>query len=157
LGKHGTWVFISLTSGKEIHGRTFTPLPVTDEVIGRVEEMAEQQGLPIVHDGQLLYEWRPGQLIDDGDHDLEEPEDEIIDDEDDVTPDVNNNVRYASDTDEQSQDDETACVDEIGAPMEEAGSIDTLGAPMEDQGAVLKEHPWRTKERSSKKFLKRWF
>jgi len=38
-GDHGSWVFLSLIT--EMEGRTFTPLPITDEGIERVAELAE--------------------------------------------------------------------------------------------------------------------
>jgi hypothetical protein len=56
-GLHGIGV-LSLTIGKEVHGRTFTPLPIIGKVIERVVELAAAQGQPIIHDGRLLYELR---------------------------------------------------------------------------------------------------
>jgi len=40
-GDHGSWAFLSLSTGMQVHGRTFTPLPITDEVIDRVAELAD--------------------------------------------------------------------------------------------------------------------
>ena len=33
-GEHGTWAFMSLTTGMEVHGRIFTPLPLTESLKG---------------------------------------------------------------------------------------------------------------------------
>jgi len=71
-GQHGSWAFLSLSTGKEVDGRTFTPLPITDEVVDRVAELAAAQGQPIIHDGRLLYEWRPGMPIADDNAELED-------------------------------------------------------------------------------------
>jgi hypothetical protein len=44
-------------------------LPLTDEVIARVNELGADQKQPEVHNGRLLFEWHPGLPVD-GDLDL---------------------------------------------------------------------------------------
>jgi len=47
----------------EVHERTFTPLHITNcKDIERVAELAAVQEQPIIHDGILLYKWRPGMM-----------------------------------------------------------------------------------------------
>ena len=141
-GQHGTWAFLSLSTGREVHGRTFTPLPITDEVIARVAELAAAQGQPVIHDGRLLYEWMPGVPITDDDAELEdhygdlnyEQEEDAID-----PPDINEPVEYNepapydSDT-EDSEDDDDAQDD--GAFMEpDAEAADEEHERSGDEGA----------------------
>jgi len=110
-GQHGTWAFLSLSTGREVHGRTFTPLPITDEVIARVTELAAAQGQPVIHDGRLLYEWMPGVPITDDDAELEdyygdlnyEQEEDAID-----PPDINEPVEYIYDSDTEDSEDDDA-------------------------------------------------
>ena len=42
------WIFMSLATGKEIHGYTWDVLPVADEVIERVHEIALGEGQPLI-------------------------------------------------------------------------------------------------------------
>ena len=72
----------------------FTTLPITDEVIERVAELAAAQGQPIIHDGRLLYEWRPGVPIADDDAELEDYYGELnYEQEEDIDPpDINEPV-----------------------------------------------------------------
>ena len=88
-------------------------MPITNEVIARVAELAAAQGQPVIHDGRLLFEWMPGVPITDDDAELEdyygdlnyEQEEDAID-----PPDINEPVEYDepapydSDT-EDSEDD----------------------------------------------------
>jgi len=142
-GDHGSWAFLSLSTGIQVHGRTFTPLPITDEVIDRVAELAEAQGQPIVHDGCLLYEWRPGMPINDDDAELEgyyghinyaQEEDHEIDPPDITEPVAYDNDQpapYDSDTEDEPQDEtESEPEDE---PEDEAYS-EFEGAPNEPEG-----------------------
>ena len=50
---------MSLATGKSIHGYKWTVLPLGDEVINRVNQMAEDEGQPLVTEN-FLYEWSLG-------------------------------------------------------------------------------------------------
>jgi Cobalamin biosynthesis protein CobT (nicotinate-mononucleotide:5, 6-dimethylbenzimidazole phosphoribosyltransferase) len=63
-GLNRKYRFMSLESGKRVSGRIVQILPVTDEVVERVDEIGTQQRQSRIRDGRLLFEWRPGQPID---------------------------------------------------------------------------------------------
>ena len=54
---------MSLRTGKQIHAKQWTELPVTDEVVQRVEELADAAQIPEMVNGELLFEWAPGNPI----------------------------------------------------------------------------------------------
>ncbi|CAJ1935374.1 unnamed protein product, partial [Cylindrotheca closterium] len=54
---------MSLETGREINGRVTTAMPITDDVIKRVEELGLEQQQPYRESKMLKYEWRPGQPI----------------------------------------------------------------------------------------------
>ena len=56
----GSYYFMSLRTGKLMHSNNYTVLPITSEVIHRVESLAEAEGMPLMTDGELLFEWSPG-------------------------------------------------------------------------------------------------
>jgi len=158
-GQHGSWAFLSLSTGKEVHGRTFTPLPITDEVIERVAELAAAQGQQVIHDGRLLYEWRAGVPIADDDAELEDYYVELNyeQEEDRDPPDINEPVEYDepapyySDTedseDDNAQDDgafmgpdfEAASREQDGSNNEEQESSDEEGASQQDNSIPLSD------------------
>ena len=61
----GGHYFMSLYSGRRIHGYSWDELPVDDYVIERVENLAEEQEQPIMHNGMPSFEWAPGVDISD--------------------------------------------------------------------------------------------
>ena len=67
----GTYHFMSLASGKKIARRQFTPLPMTNAVIRRVEAIAEAQGQPHIQSPKFLkFEWGPNDpILDETDED----------------------------------------------------------------------------------------
>ena len=143
-GQHGTWAFLSLSTGREVHGRTFTPLPITDEVIARVAELGAAQGQPVIHDGRLLFEWMPGVPITDDDAELEdyygdlnyEQEEDAID-----PPDINEPVEYDEPApyDSDTEDSEDDAQDD-GAFMEpDAEAADAHNESSDEEGASQPE------------------
>lgn len=70
VGINQKYRFMSLESGRRVSGRVVRELPITSEVITRVNELGADQKQPEVHDGRLLFEWRPGLPVLDGDLDL---------------------------------------------------------------------------------------
>ena len=56
---------MSLHSGKRIHGYNLDELPIDENVIERVESLAEEQGQPLMRDGVPNFEWTPGHSVED--------------------------------------------------------------------------------------------
>ena len=50
------WIFMSLLTGKEIHRFQWDLVPITEDVIARVEEIALGEGQPLVV-SNFKYEW----------------------------------------------------------------------------------------------------
>ena len=53
---HGSWYFMSLLTGKKIHRNSWTTLPATEDVVKRVNDIAIQQGQPLV-DSNFKYDF----------------------------------------------------------------------------------------------------
>ena len=66
----GTYNFMSLETGNKISGRVVSELPISDEVIKRVEELGRKQDQPYRASQMLIYEWKTGVIMNDDD---EEP------------------------------------------------------------------------------------
>ena len=56
----GRYNFMSLETGNTINCRVVARLPITDEVITRVEDLGRKQGQSYGYSNMLRYEWRPG-------------------------------------------------------------------------------------------------
>ena len=63
----GRYNFMSLETGAEINGRVVAEIPLTVEVIERVESLGKAQNQPFRASKMLKYEWRPGTTVADGD------------------------------------------------------------------------------------------
>ena len=61
----GGHYFMSLHTGKRIHGFQWDELPIDEYVIERVEALAEEQNQPLMHRGKPCFEWSPGVEIED--------------------------------------------------------------------------------------------
>ena len=65
-GPKGGYYFLSLQTGKRIHGYSWTTLPITDAVINDVHELAAYEKQPSMpNKGEPIYEWNPGRAIND--------------------------------------------------------------------------------------------
>jgi hypothetical protein len=60
----GAFFFMSLISGKRLSCHQWTPIPMTDAAIDRVEQITALEGQPWVQSTGLLVEWRPNHLFD---------------------------------------------------------------------------------------------
>ena len=58
--RKGGHYFMSLNTGKRIHSYHWDKLPIPDEVIDRVEELAKEESQPLLTDKQPMFEWSPG-------------------------------------------------------------------------------------------------
>ena len=55
---------MSLRTGKRLHGFIWNEVPITDEVISRVEQLGEEDGQPMIMD-EPIFEWAPGYIVED--------------------------------------------------------------------------------------------
>ena len=67
----GGHYFMSLHSGKRIHGYKWTELSIDKHVIERVEQLAAKEDQPIMHRRMPCFEWAPGIEIEDIDEEEE--------------------------------------------------------------------------------------
>lgn len=75
----GDFYFLSLATGNKLSRHAWTPLPMTDTAIARVEAIALHKGQPLIQNSGLVVEWRPHQLIDDSEYDLDyEPPTNVV-------------------------------------------------------------------------------
>jgi len=123
----GGYYFLSLSTGRRIHRQHFTELPMPDDVIDRVHQLARQSKAAL----GLTFGWRDGTEIDEQDDDsvadpnydpADEPEEDLSDDEfdnesdnEDVAPPLagvadqaiqNNNDNERDEQEEQEQDEQ---------------------------------------------------
>lgn len=76
----GGQYFMSLYTGKRLHSFKWQELPIDQDVIDRVEQLAKMEGQPIMPGNFPLFEWSPGvTILDDGEDDV--PVDEPADDQ----------------------------------------------------------------------------
>ena len=61
----GGHYFMSLHSGKRIHGYHWDELPIDEHAIERVESLAAEQEQPLMHDEVPSFEWTPGDEVED--------------------------------------------------------------------------------------------
>ena len=118
----GSYYFLSLDTGARVTRQQWTELPITQAVIDRVEELAEQQDQPLI-DGELVFEWAPNiPIIDDNDEvpndnddllnndesdkEAEEAEEEINDGNSDDSDPNENDVESSSDEPPASDEDD---------------------------------------------------
>ena len=55
----GTYYFVSLLTGQQVHGRTWQRLPITTDVVDTVHRFAEKQNMLNMPKGPI-FEWRQG-------------------------------------------------------------------------------------------------
>ena len=72
--RSGYYEFMNLNTGKLLSRKRFTILPITDAVIQRVEQLAEEEKQPKIINGCPKFEWNPDDEIvfDDDDDDDEQ-------------------------------------------------------------------------------------
>ena len=60
VGNGGGHYFMNLATGKQIHGYDWTSLPITEQVIDRVHDLAMDEKQPSIKPGEPTFEWTPG-------------------------------------------------------------------------------------------------
>ena len=56
----GGYYFMSIYTGKKLHSYVWTELPIDNDVIKRVKELATQEKQPFLLDNHPIFEWEPG-------------------------------------------------------------------------------------------------
>ena len=97
--RQGGHYFMSLYSGRRIHSYHWESLPISDDVIQQVEEMATEESQPTMHDKQPIFEWQPGLPISTGDYDDTTEITNDTSDEDESNDTIYNNVPIVEDVD----------------------------------------------------------
>ena len=127
----GGYYFQSLKTGKRIHSNQWKELPIPDHVVDRVEEMADDEGQPLMKNGMPIFEWSPGvPILDDTDPQLtntpghDESHDEYIDfaapdttdDDASINSSTTTSDELSSSDDESDSDEDEPLVDNDNDP-----------------------------------------
>ena len=72
----GGFFFMSLYTGKKLHAYVWTELPIDEDVIERVEYLANKENQPYHMDDHPIFEWSPGVAIDEDEEDERDGNDE---------------------------------------------------------------------------------
>jgi len=124
----GQYNYMSLETGEKIDGRVIVILPITDDVINRIESFGKAQSQPFRASHVLQYEWRPGQAmdVDNGDFNVEEG--------------TNNNLLVPASIEQHVQDPNPFAIlayDDDGNDNEEVRDVDNHD---NENVAVLPDH-----------------
>ena len=127
----GGFYFMSLYTGKRINSYVWEELPISDEVIERVEEIAQQQKQPQLVNGIPIFEWNQNNTVeviedteeDDEQNELIENNNDNNENNDEEQHDNNNQV--TDDEEEENEDDESLQLDEIREYEEDEQGSDT--------------------------------
>ena len=116
----GSYYFLSLDTGARVTRQQWTELPITQAVIDRVEELAEQQDQPLI-DGELVFEWAPNMPIIDDNNEVPNDNDDLLNDDEsdgeleegeEETDDGNSDDSDPNENDVESSSDEPPASDE---------------------------------------------
>ena len=126
----GGHLFMSLYTGQKIHAYSWHELPIHDDVIARVEELAEIESQPKLVDRSPLFEWAPGvEILDEEeeinvDPQLEDAEPINIDEQHEggnvITDDEEEEDDYKSQSNQEQEETE---IDEVNHEHDEEEDI----------------------------------
>jgi len=129
--------FMSLATGKRVNARKWVPLPITDDVVARVSELADTQKQGALVNNQPTFEWAPGVSVQDIDLSLDNSEESDADEGNDRPMLLPENpfemVGVISDEDEDTDGSKEIDLDFDGHMSESAEVIDE-GFLMDDTG-----------------------
>ena len=131
--EHGGHYFMSLYSGKKLHSYKWEETPIDEEIINRVEELAEEENAPKMKRGYPVFTWKQ-RFIDDPDLNVNdstdnsepsaEPGDMPNDNENDSinqgARENNNNANIENENDLQIDENENNDMIHFNEPEEEA-------------------------------------
>ena len=113
----GGYNFMSLESGRKLHGYKWKELPMDDWVIARVEEIAKKEGQPKLVNKTPIFEWTPGVPTDlnDGvdEEQIDSDNNSIADNEDESEVMVFNNEDVVQVTEDDDLSEEDSDIDSI--------------------------------------------
>ena len=98
---------MSLATRKQLHVFIWTELPISDQVISRVNNLATNQKQPEMTKGYPFFEWSPGIPITDKDNQTQSEEDEIASTHEDIhNDDITENGKQEESIEEETYEDE---------------------------------------------------
>ena len=126
--EHGGHYFMSLYSGKRIHSYEWKELPIDEEVIARVEELAEEEEAPEMKRGYPTFTWKQ-RFIDEPDLNIN---DAI---EDEVQVETNNDEVNIDEENENNDEEENEIPDQelILDDNEDVNEIINDGEPAQEE------------------------
>ena len=138
----GGQYFMSLYTGKVIHAYAWQELPIHEEVIEKVEYLADLENQPKMTDRVPLFEWAPGVEITDEseqpqqEHDIEEIKDEPIeeDEQENIVTDDDDSTEHDSDISFDAEDEDPQ-KDEVNHEHDE----DQQANPLENEDFLVNE------------------
>ena len=111
---HGGYYFMNLFTGKKISSNNWNELPIDDDAIVRVEELAYRELQPVMKDGYPIFKWKTGEFIvndeienmsDENIENIEMNDDNDLEDSNEIENyQVNNNVRFEQENIDISED-----------------------------------------------------
>ena len=60
---------MSLYTGKRLHSYIWEEIPIDQDTIDRVDQLAREEKQPVLDNNQPLFEWLPGKEVEDYQHD----------------------------------------------------------------------------------------
>lgn len=132
---HGAWYFQSLSTGRKIRSHIYKPLPISDRIINRVKELGTQDNMPDIQDGRMIFEWTPGDPIDDDDLEVLQMNVAAQGENNEANNNVvlqNNQFAAFTDDDDDYDSDEDSDFDEDDDDDNEEQNIETVEENIED-------------------------
>ena len=131
----GDYYFMSLATGRKIHRRSWTELPISEAAISRVEAIALEEGMPTVDEDNMISEYDPDAIADESayDKDYQPPVAPDRDSDHELTTDA-----YTSSSD-SSKDEEADDFDDEGHHAEYDDYPTDIPAPEEPAAPTEEE------------------
>ena len=126
----GDYFLMSLATGRRIHRRSWTTLPISETVISRVEAIAFEEGMPEVDHGNMISEYDPDEIVDESayDRDYQLPNSPERDSDHELTTDAYTDSEGSDDSDSDEENDDVghhAAYDDETQERDEPGGSTT--------------------------------
>ena len=132
--ENGNVYFMNLENGEKFSSNKWKEIPITDDVIDRVHEIALEQDQPEVIDHELIFEWQPGVPIENIDANNNENDDNNNDDGGDNNDDAPADDEHNADAaDEEEQEDAPVNNDMAQVTDDDTDSNEQEGSDIEEQ------------------------